>query len=302
MEIISREHSLMAILFLMTELNNRRFGTNDKNEIAQENVPEKERIINYVKKEKGLDFYNLDKRDLGNYEIILSDLITEVVNKTGSPSLDDEVDLLEHIVEIHPEEFNFSEFQITKEDKSIIKSQGITLPGINNWLEDPDYVHLYNQDDEHYLCTKKIKLNGDYKILFYHGLRKKFDVNKDKIELKCIMTFNFNEFLDMYSNPVRLFLFIIDNYGIRFPVNDQLKSFYLKIELTETAKEFQERIQKFMIDAIKSYPMKSNKGNNPIIYGFFINRDIFDNTKGYLSFSYILDYCKYLNDLKNKMI
>jgi hypothetical protein len=281
---------LIAILFLMNEVSKIK---NNLMETSTPKVIEDNNTIDEVIADID-DKYNLAYKNIKNpdqarqYELALSDYITYILRSNNKIYNEDEINLMQKSKNIDNSSLNNFRFTYANSDfvRDIFNCTKTSSSGIRSWLISPDYISLFESNKiKNYLCTKKIKkISGEELILFYHisqGPNKQ--VNEG--ELTSIFFVHYNYFKDMLSNPVRLFLFILDNYGLEIECKGKISHFIIET--------FYENLNMKM----------SDKGRS---FGQIQSRNVYnDNTRennNLIIFSYGIDIDKYINEFNKRMI
>lgn len=273
--------SMVAILYIMTELYNQRLGLN--NSIAAKDVDPtvKAEIIREINALSGLNYNNLiTDEDKMKYEISISNYMTQLLNRFKDRSrINDEIELLKKSVSVDTKELKFHNIKLSESVIDCLKDIKISLIGINSWLEKPDFVMLFKTDhNRDFLCTKAIKIEGVKKVLLFH-----VNIESLSFEVKSLFVLNFQKFNDMLNNPIRLFLFMVNEYGIDITINNITKKFHIATESNDGKCEFH-------------MPEK-----NPKIIGYTISKRI-SPTKGVFHLAYGINLNMYVKDYRNRHI
>ena len=282
------DSKLIAILFLMNEINRL------KNSIAETVVPViadegnmVDEVISDIKSNYNLSFNDVvNSEDALLYELALSDYISKVLDEHKKLYNEDEIRLMKKSESVNPSILNTFRFNFSDHIVDILKGVKISSVGIQEWLRNPDHADLFKSNDvDNYLCTKHVKVIGGAEyIVFYHA-SKYPKLQTGTIDLQSLFFIHNKEYSDMLNSPVRLFLFLLDNYGLEI--------------------ESQGKLTKFLIEA-NSNNMTMTMAKNSRSYGQMQGRNsISSETKimeQLIIFSYGIDIDKYLKDFKERMI
>lgn len=219
---------MLGILYLMTILSNKRKG------IIEEIIPFEDKetldhIISGVDVLARIKYSDLSKEEeYLIYEEALGKYL-RIITKEDSLSTDDEQVLIKNSVDVGNEEFHNAELTIDPHVKELLKKIGITVSGLNDWFKKPEYVRKFEIDKNiNYLCTKRITYRGKIRILFYHlSIRNTLFDNRSAIH--TVLLLDPNTYERIYNNPIRVFLSILNNYGLPINVKDVTKRFFLSI-------------------------------------------------------------------------
>lgn len=283
------DSKLIAILFLMNEINRL------KNKIEEASLPiatEDENVIKNVISEIEIK-YDLafdsvrSKNDALEYEQALSKYVTYILNEDSENIYnEDEILLMKKSTSINNTSLKEYDFKFSHHISDILNGVKISSTGISEWLKNPDFIELFESNEvENYLCTKRVKLfNRTEYIIFYHAAKNDKSQQKE-LDLNSLFFIHYKNYSDMLSNPIRLFLFLLDNYGLEI--------------------ECENKISRFVIEA-NSEQLKINLPANTLFYGQMQSKRIFNEVKKEMNnliiFSYGIDVNKYLSDFNEKMI
>lgn len=277
---IDKQKQLTAILYILTELYNFRVGLKNDNIAVNVDIDIKNEVIKEINSKFGLDFHNVKSlEDRLKYEEFVNKYLTLVLNSNKNPNIDDEINLLKKTVSINPKEIRFKKPKIDKPVLDFLKIVKISTVGINSWFENPDYIKLLKTDEKlDYICTKKVKINGVSKILLYHISDDLFNT-----EINSLFILNFIKFDDMLNNPIRLFLYVLNEYGVDIKINNTTKKFHLSIDSPANQIEF------------------LNLPKTHIVSGYFLGKqNPKDNYK--YTFAYAINIKEYTEDYINGRI
>ena len=288
MEATIRNNYLMMVLYLMNKISNMRQGINEDNQVAKIYPDILEQITAEIKETHSLDISCLkDKDEMLQAEELLGKLISSIMNNELTPSIADETQLVKDSMDLNPDELSTTTFSIADGLKSYLKSMGISNTDyIKPWFYKLDYCRYFKiLDSENILATKRISLNGVSKILFAHIIIHVDDKREIvQYEVTNLAIVNYIRFEDMFTSPVRLFLYLLDEYGLDMNYNGKVKKLFYKEEVTDE-------------NATISWSSKSKL----LSAGIQKIRDK-ESNKNYLIFAYGFDYEKILEDYKLKVI
>lgn len=288
MEATIRNNYLMMVLYLMNKISNMRQGINEDNQVARIYPDILEQITDEIKKTYSLDIsYLKDKDEMLQAEEFLGKLITSIMNDELTSSIADETQLVKDSVDLNPDELSTTTFSIVDGLQNYLKSMGIPKAEyIKQWFNKLDYCRYFKiLDSENILATKRISLGGVQKILFAHIIIH-VDDKREKIQFEVtnMAIVNYIKFKDMLTSPVRLFLYLLDEYGIDINYNGKIKKLFYKEEVTDE----------------KSTISLTSKSK--LLSAGIQNIKDKENNKNYLIFAYGFDYEKILEDHKLKVI
>lgn len=288
MEATIRNNYLMMVLYLMNKISNMRQGINEDNQVAKIYPDILEQITDEIKKTHSLDISCLkDKDEMLQAEELLGKMVSSIINNELTPSIADETQLVKDSVDLNPDELSTTTFSIADGLKNYLKSIGISNADyIKPWFNKLDYCRYFKiLDSENILATKRISLNGVSKILFAHIIIHVDDKRKIvQYEVTNIAIVNYIRFEDMFTSPVRLFLYLLDEYGLDINYNGKVKKLFYKEEVTDE-------------NATISWSSKSK-----LLSAGIQNIKDTKNNKNYLIFVYGFDYENILKDYKLKAI
>lgn len=286
MEATVKNNYLMMVLYLMTKISNMRQG------ILSENMPVVHpEILNQISSEIKVK-YNVDisslknKEEMLNAERILGDFLNQLVSTNVTASAEDELMLFNDSIELDKGELKNAHFHKAKELLGFVKSMGMTNPQlIDSWLRNLDYIRYFKVlDSENILATKKINISGVDKILFTHIIvHRAIYTSEIQYEVANIIIVSYEKFKDMLGSPIRLFLYLLDEYGIKVNYNGKEKKLYYKEE------------------AIGNTSISLSFNSKQMFAGVQNIKDK-DNGKEYFIFVYGFDYELFLKDYRSYKI
>ena len=278
----------MMVLYLMNKISNMRQGINEDNQVAKINPEILEKITAEIKDTYSLDISCLKNKDeMLQAEELLGKLITSIMNNELTSSIADEAQLVKDSEDLNPSELSTTTFSIADGLQNYLKNISISnVEYIKPWFNKLDYCRYFKiLDSENILATKKISLNGIQKILFAHIIIHVDDKRKHvQYEATNIVIVNYTKFKDMLTSPVRLFLYLLDEYGLDINYNEKVKKLFYKEEVTNE----QSTISWSSKSKLLSAGIQKIKDK--------------ENNKNYLIFAYGFDYEKILRDYKLKVI
>lgn len=288
MEATIRNNYLMMVLYLMNKISNMRQGIKEDNQVAKIDSDILEQITAKIKETHSLDISCLKNKDeMLLAEELLGKLVSSIINNKLTTSIADETQLVKDSMDLNPNELSTTTFSIADGLKSYLKSMGISNADyIKPWFNKLDYCRYFKiLDSENILATKRISLNGISKILFTHIIIHVDDKREIvQYEVTNIAIVNYTRFEDMFTSPVRLFLYLLDEYGLDINYNGKVKKLFYKEEITDE-------------NATISWSSKSK-----LLSAGIQNIKDKENNKNYLIFVYGFDYENILEDYKSKAI
>lgn len=265
-----------------------RQGINEDNQVAKINPEILEKITAEIKDTYSLDISCLKNKDeMLQAEELLGKLITSIMNNELTSSIADEAQLVKDSEDLNPSELSTTTFSIADGLQNYLKNISISnVEYIKPWFNKLDYCRYFKiLDSENILATKKISLNGIQKILFAHIIIHIDDKRKHvQYEVTNMVIVNYTKFKDMLTSPVRLFLYLLDEYGLDINYNEKVKKLFYKEEVTNE----QSTISWSSKSKLLSAGIQKIKDK--------------ENNKNYLIFAYGFDYEKILRDYKLKVI
>lgn len=288
MEATIRTNYLAMVLFLMNKISNMRQGVNEDNQVAPIYPDILEQIISEIKDKYSIDINCLkDKNEMLMAENVLGTFVSLLMNNELTSSIADEAQLIKDSENLNPQELSNVTFYIADGLQGFLKNMGISnVNHINSWFNKFDYCRYFKiLNSENILATKKISLNGVSKILFAHIIIH-VDNTREHVqyEISNIVIVNYNKFEDMFTSPVRLFLYLLDEYGIDVKYKGVIKKLFYKEEIIEE-------------NSTISWSSKSKS----LSAGVQKIREK-ENGKEFFTFVYGFDYEKILKDYKSKKI
>lgn len=282
MENIEKNKYKAAVSYLLQLVSSKRLGVYFKND----EIPERtETVINMVKEKSGLELSKLNKEDYVKYELILTEVLSEILSNPLQKNIEDELFLINKSVNV---DLPIPQCNIIIDEalKKRLKKLGLTISGINSYFLNPDYVSLIELKNVEYLIeTKKIKIgmSKDFKILIslVQAVRSYGNIESYKIADAYLL--HFDKMESLYSSPVRLFLHLLNKYGVFMEFNGIKKKFFINIE------------EKNMPDSIIFKILTPGKGRtlkiegNPIIQGM-------KQVGIWIPFAYLYDMELYMKD------
>ena len=265
-----------------------RQGIKEDNQVAKIDSDILEQITAKIKETHSLDISCLKNEDeMLLAEELLGKLVSSIINNKLTTSIADETQLVKDSMDLNPNELSTTTFSIADGLKSYLKSMGISNADyIKPWFNKLDYCRYFKiLDSENILATKRISLNGISKILFTHiiiHVDDKREIVQDEVTNIAIV--NYTRFEDMFTSPVRLFLYLLDEYGLDINYNGKIKKLFYKEEVTDE-------------NATISWSSKSR-----LLSAGIQNIKDKKNNKNYMIFAYGFDYEKILKDYKLKVI
>lgn len=282
MELTTNQKQLYTIIYLMNILSNRRLGLSEDVSLIHYYPEEIEKIKNVILEKCDVDFDNIkDEIKIIEIEYFLKDYLIKLTKPYLNSDLEEEMMLLNNSIEIYKEQIDFKHLDIKIEipAKLTLKKLGLTLSGIKSYIKNPDFIRLFEiNSDKCIFCTKKIVINNKKKLLFYHVLFHQINGIIYSASLWAMVLLDYDKFEDMANSPVRIFLYLIDQYG--FPIDYKNISKKLYFNYNELISE------------------KSVEIDNKIDNGYIVCH----GTKKTTSFLYGFNLKEYLSDYKRNMI
>ncbi|KAA6346149.1 hypothetical protein EZS27_006319 [termite gut metagenome] len=282
-----KEHFLFTILYLMSEYSNKRQGIKEITNVdIYPSTSVVDAITNHILGKYQFNLNNISSpEEYLKAETYLGEYLSDIIRGDLSASIEDENLLLTESIEVTKDYFIPAEIkEIQQHIKNIFSEIKITLSGINSFFLHPDYIRYFKiEQNENLLCTKVIPYKNTKKILFYHMYIYRILSDITGYDVSIALVVDYDKFKDMLSSPVRLFLFILDNYGIDIDLNGETKKLFFRtkkspdnthINVTVQSKQYYTCFQQF--------------------------KD--DNNETYLSFLYGINVATYIDDFKRNEI
>ena len=184
-----------------------------------------------VNKSIGVNIFESNSvSEINNYEIELNQLFTKYTddNIIESNELEDEIVLLRSYEIVERDYFSKRKLTINKENNDkFIKQLPVSFPSIISAVYKPDFLHLINEIDgrNNYFGTSTI---GNKLLVFHLSHHRE---KKDTIDINTVLVFNISRYRDIYSNPTRTFLNVLDDYGIDLTIANITKRFFKYVKL-----------------------------------------------------------------------
>lgn len=285
MEATLKKDYLLIVLYLMTYLANKRQGILEETKLPVVKNPHAlNDVVEYIKANYHVDVYDIStSEDIMNAESILGQYLSDLTRKDSNNS-QDEMLLLRDSVDITKEQLLDVSYEVGEGVELLFKD--ISIPNIKliiSWFKTPDYARYFKiEESENIIATKVVTINGIKKILFFHMVPKRTNGSVYKYEVLNALIISYTKFSDMLSSPIRLYLYLLDEYGIDITIGNETKKLFYKKEYNPSEK----------------VKMKSKSVN------FYYGLQRYQDTKGkfYYTFVQAFDYSAYLKDYKNKTI
>ena len=230
MENIDKNKYKAAVSYLLQLVSSKRLGIH----FEEHEIPEKtDEVISLVKDKSGLEFSNLNKEDYVKYELALTDVLSEILSNPLQKNIEDELFLINKSVNVElpiPQCHIMIDYTLKKR----LKRLGLTMSGIESYFLNPDYASLIELKEVEYLIeTKKIRKTGMLKefnilISLVQIIRSSGNIKSYKIADAYLL--HFDKMESLYSSPVRLFLHLLNRYGVFMEFNGVKKKFFINIE------------------------------------------------------------------------
>lgn len=287
MEKIDKNKYKSAISYIMSMISNMRL----KEPITIDDRPEYfQLVVNAIKKRDNLDLFSLNESEYDKYELCLTDLLSDIIDSPVEDTINTQVYLLNNSREIYPI-LPKHNVRISDKLKLQIKSQGLTLSGIESYFLKSDYAQLINIKSKEYIfCTKKILLNGTSKIVLAI-----LDIDRPINNIESYILFDlyvvsFSMNKEMHSSPIRLFFSLVSKYSTIIEFKGIKKKIFIDIEerdfRTSLILRFVERAKKGSVMHFQQYPITQGLKQVGI----------------WMPIVYIFDEVRFLSDLKNNKV
>ncbi len=283
------DSKLIAILFLMNEMSRIKNRLEVSTPVRVEDKSDVTLIIQEIKKQYNLNFDEVRTEDEAYaYDIALGKYLSKVLSESQPIYNDDEVKLIEKAFNADPSNFKDIDIKLEHDNHfhEVLKSINISSNGIYSWFKKPEYVHVFeSSDSKNFLCTKTVRrTNGVKLIMFYHMHKDTKDI-EEKYNISTVMFVPFAVFEDMLNNPVRLFLYLLDKYGIEITTEGGKKThFLIEVNANQINWNVSNGTSYFYINGKREYDNVRKEMDNIFIFCYGINID------------------EYLKDYKNNTI
>lgn len=286
MEATLKKDYLLIVLYLMTYLANKRQGVIGDIKLPAVNHPDTlNNVLTDIKEKYNIDVYKVSStEDIMRAESILGQYLSSLSMSKDSSSSFDEMLLLRDSIDITKEQLSDVEYDIEEGVVHLFKDMNIpNIDLVKSWFSTPDFARYFKiEDSENIIATKVVVVNGIKKILFSHML-----VNRNRgivigYNVVNALIVSYYKFSDMFSSPIRLYLYLLDEYGIDITIGDETKKLFYKKELKQD-------------DTIKLEHSSKN---------FYYGLQRYQSSDGsyYYTFVQAFDYSLFLKDYLNKNI
>ncbi|WP_416864308.1 MAG: hypothetical protein ACMVP2_16880 [Imperialibacter sp.] len=175
-------------------------------------------------------FKTVDFFDILKYENELNKTFTDFSDKNiiSSEEIEDEVTLLRSYKPMSKSYFSENKYTISnKLDSTLAGKLPITTPTILSSAKHPDHLHVIEDGDmrSNYFATSL----ASNKVLIYHLAENQ--ENKSILEIQQVLAFSALKYKELLSNPTRLFLGILDEYGVDLTLNNVTRRFFKFVKL-----------------------------------------------------------------------
>lgn len=285
-----KDKKLKTISHMMKNLSYRHRGFIFEDPSPYPEIQES--IIQEVKKKEGLDFNNLRNDPLmvndtyNKYELILTDYISNIIDSKVSPIEEDEIFLIKNSQEVNP----LLMVNIPVEVRPVLfKKLKISITSIEQWFKTPEFIRLIEVGGRSFILgTRTIFVNNVKKILLFQGNLEISYGAVTKNHIVSYFVFPYDTYRDMLSSPTRLFMWLLDNYGITIEISGIKKKLFLFLE-----KEMSDTFIAKLVDNenkgegsicnLNFYPVyKNGKEYQRIYFHYGIHIDVY--IKDYLSY------------------
>jgi len=179
-----------------------------------------------------------------NIDIFRSKLIAEILlyereldclfsnyssaNIIEDKELEDELFLLKSYIKVEKTYFSDNNLSINDKFKKDLKQKiSVSAPTIFAAAKNPDYLHRIEDSDygDNFFASA-VERNV---ILIYH-----LAINRENnklVDIQNVLTFNISKYRNMISNPTRLFLNVLDDYGIDITINNETRRFFKYVKI-----------------------------------------------------------------------
>lgn len=283
MEATLKNDYLLIVLYLMTYLANKRQGILDDIKLPMVHNPNALKdVVAYIKREYNVDIYAVaNTEDIIYAETVLGEYLSSLTKTQDSNSSYDEMLLLRDSIDITKDQLSNCMYHIENGVLELFKSINIPNPKlVGSWFNSPDFARYFKiEESENIIATRVVNVNGVRKILFYHM---QVHRNRERVisyDVTNALLVSYSLFRDLLSSPIRLYLYLLDQYGINITIGRETKKLFYKKEFKrgETIK-LEYRPQKLY------YSMQRYKTKNGSEYMTFVQAfDCSLYAKDYLS-------------------
>jgi hypothetical protein len=232
MEDTLKNKYLLMVLYLMNHYSNLRQGIEDTVPAVIEFYPQIIEKLN-LDIERNCDIKLSDIETESDYlkiEKYLSSLLSKFLKSDLSSSIEDEILLLKESSEMTKEQLIPANINIDKDLKDVLSHIKVTTSGIDSWLLTPDNIRYFKVGgNENLLCTRVIHFGNVKRLLFYHmGINRLKSGYISQYHLISFFSLDYSKFEDMKNSPIRLFLFLLDTYGLELTCNNKTKKLFFR--------------------------------------------------------------------------
>jgi len=195
-----------------------------------------------IKIRRGLDIVELeDLESILSYETLVDEELTDFTYKyIIVEDKSDEGQLLSSSYQLTNEFFKNKGLSVDEETKRILKLFSIPLPTLIAYCKTPHAVFASNwgeDEPQQLFLNSLIRLKGKERLLFAHIIKLNPELDRKLNagwQIVTVGLFVKDEYKILKDNPIKLFLKIINNYGLDFEIDNIKKRFIYKLSIPKT--------------------------------------------------------------------
>lgn len=284
MEATLKKDYLLIVLYLMTYLANKRQGIIDDLKLPAVNHPDAlNNVLADIKDKYNIDVYEVSStEDIMHAESVLGQYLSSL-SKSKNSSID-EMLLLRDSIDITKDQLLDVRYDVGEGVVHLFKDMNIpNIDLVKSWFASPNYARYFKiEDSENIIATKVVDVKGIKKILFSHMIVKRSKGIIIRYNVANALLVSYSKFFDMLSSPIRLYLYLLEEYGIDITIGNETKKLFYKKEFKSNEK----------------VELAASSGN--LFYG--MQRYQAPDGSYYYTFVQAFDYSLYLKDYLNKNI
>lgn len=255
------DNEIFAIIFsLMSELSNLRNGIDDDEEMVVNDII-RNNFIEKINSISGLNYSQIiQKRNLEealNYETALGNYLSDLLSDYKESSDPDYLRLLNDSVFIDNKFFENQEIHAQQSNPNLdVIFHGINEKSIYKSLGSnifkPDYISVLPSDDPLFFTTQKTTNRKGIPVILFNIV----DINRS-VKTRTVssgmpvpvwrpvfsVVLNYTRNILRFNSPVRMFVYLLDKYGLETMIEDNSKKLYFSDTLNPD-KEYEMKVLK----------------------------------------------------------
>ncbi len=226
-----KDEHIIALNRLLQYSAYKKFLIHD-NSISHKNIGNKAiEITDKIVKEFNIDiFRENDKTKIIQFEYILGDLFSKYVSKMVSRNINDEAELIINSKNIDISELDKYEIIIPEPFKRHVVRY---LPVEDKYLlqicRNPDFVSCIFPIESYsdFIFTSLVKIDNIKRVLLAH-LNRYSSRDLKTLKVSSLFAFKYDLVKHLFQNPIRLFLWALNMYGVDISFSGETKRFFRK--------------------------------------------------------------------------